>query len=154
MIDNDIQNADGSPIRFADLDGTLLKFATEARPAKRAFAWFAEQGLRHAKKIGWAQQPSLLCLQLLGAQTLVTLVFVTDFLAMHWHCSQQRSLKQFRHNNYSLHTLNCTYTDVHVNVSSLVCGSCKLSCSHATRGQFNVCHININVYKLRYMWAR
>ena len=124
MINTNIQNAAGSPIRFADLDGTLLKFATEARPAKCAFAWFAEQGLRHAKKIGWhahgQQQPSLLCLQLLGVQTLVTLVFVTDFLAMHWHCSQQRSLKQFHHDNNSLHTLNCTYTDVHVNVSGLV----------------------------------
>lgn len=54
MIKTNIQNAAGSPIRFADLDGTLLKFATEARPAKQAFAWFAEQGLRHAKKIGWA----------------------------------------------------------------------------------------------------
>ncbi|DBA82710.1 TPA: hypothetical protein ACH3X1_006945 [Trebouxia sp. C0004] len=67
MINNDIQNADGSPIRFADLDGTLLKFATEARPAKRAFAWYAEQ----AKRLAGQQQPSLLCLQLLGAQTLV-----------------------------------------------------------------------------------
>ena len=59
MINNDIQNADGSPIRFADLDGTLLKFATEARPAKRAFAWYAEQGLRHAKKVGWAAATQL-----------------------------------------------------------------------------------------------
>ena len=59
MIDTNIQNAAGSPIRFADLDGTLLKFATEARPAKRAFAWFAEQGLRHAKKIGWAAATQL-----------------------------------------------------------------------------------------------
>ncbi|KAL0026982.1 hypothetical protein WJX79_005762 [Trebouxia sp. C0005] len=39
MINNNTQNAAGSPIRFAELDGTLLHFATEARPAKRAFAW-------------------------------------------------------------------------------------------------------------------
>lgn len=54
MINNNTQNAAGSPIRFAELDGTLLHFATEARPAKRAFAWYAEQGLRYAKKVGWA----------------------------------------------------------------------------------------------------
>ena len=54
MISNNIKNADGVPIRFAELDGTLLQFATEARPAKRAFAWCAEQGLRYAKKVGWA----------------------------------------------------------------------------------------------------
>ena len=54
MINNDIQDADGSPIRFADLEVTLVKFATEARPLKRAFAWYAEQGLRHARKVGWA----------------------------------------------------------------------------------------------------
>jgi hypothetical protein len=59
MINNNIQNADGSPIRFAELDGTLLHFATEARPAKQAFAWYAEQGLRYAKKVGWAAAAQL-----------------------------------------------------------------------------------------------
>ena len=54
MINNDIQNADASLIRFADLDGTLLKFAAEARPAARAFAWYAEQSLRYAKRVGLA----------------------------------------------------------------------------------------------------
>ena len=59
MIKNNIQNADGSPIRFAELDGTLSQFATEARPAKRAFAWYAEQALRYAKKVGWAAAAQL-----------------------------------------------------------------------------------------------
>lgn len=39
MINNHIQNADGSPIRFAELDGTLLQFATAAHPAKQPFAF-------------------------------------------------------------------------------------------------------------------
>lgn len=53
ILSHDIKSADGSVIRFAELDGTLL-FATEARPARRAFAWYAEAGLRFARKVGWA----------------------------------------------------------------------------------------------------
>ena len=108
MINTNIQNAAGSPIRFADLDGTSLQ-------QRHALQSGHLPGLLNRvyvmqKRLAGQQQPSFLCLQLLGAQTLVTLVFVTDFLAMHWHCSQQRSLKQFHHDNYSLHTWNCTYT--------------------------------------------
>ena len=109
MINNDIQNADGSLIRFADLDGTLLKFAAEARPAAHTFAWYAEQGLRYAKRVGLAAATQLTVPRIAwGSDTCVTLVFMTNFLAMHWHGSQQRSLKQFHHKKISLHTLNCT----------------------------------------------
>lgn len=54
MLNHDIKSADGSVIRFAELDGTSLNFATEARPAKRAFALHAQAGLRFARKVGWA----------------------------------------------------------------------------------------------------
>lgn len=53
MLNHAIRNADGSLVRFTDLDGALLTFATEACPAKRAFAWSAEAGLRFARKVGW-----------------------------------------------------------------------------------------------------
>ena len=53
MINNTILNADGNVVRFQDVDGELLQFATEARPAKRAFAWHAEAALRLGKGFGW-----------------------------------------------------------------------------------------------------
>ncbi|KAL3137348.1 hypothetical protein ABBQ32_006880 [Trebouxia sp. C0010 RCD-2024] len=53
MIYNTILTASGATVKFADIDGNLLHFATEARPAKRAFAWHAEEALRFGKVVGW-----------------------------------------------------------------------------------------------------
>ena len=85
-ISNNIKNGDGMHIRFAELDGTLLQFATQARPAKQAFAWCAEQGLRYAKKVGWAAAAHLAVLQIAkGSETCDTGVwnrFSGDALAL------------------------------------------------------------------------
>ena len=53
MINKSILSNSGAAIRFADIDGNLLQFATEARPAKRAFAWHAEEALQFGKAVGW-----------------------------------------------------------------------------------------------------
>ncbi len=54
MVHNSIRDdATNAPITFEDLDGQLLRFATEARPAKQAFAWHAEGALRIGKALGW-----------------------------------------------------------------------------------------------------
>ncbi|DBA95588.1 TPA: hypothetical protein ACH3X3_013437 [Trebouxia sp. C0006] len=53
MINNTILNASGAAVKFADIDGTALQFVTETRPAKRAFAWHAEEALHFGKAVGW-----------------------------------------------------------------------------------------------------
>ena len=53
MIHNTILNASGDAVKFTDIDGNLLQFATEARPSKRAFAWHAEEALHFGKAVGW-----------------------------------------------------------------------------------------------------
>lgn len=53
MINNTILNASGAAVKFADIDGTVLQFVTEIRPAKRAFAWHAEEALHFGKAVGW-----------------------------------------------------------------------------------------------------
>ena len=53
MINNTILSASGAAVKFADIDGTALQFVTETRPAKRAFAWHAEEALHFGKAVGW-----------------------------------------------------------------------------------------------------
>ena len=53
MINNTILSASGVAVKFADIDGTALQFVTETRPAKRAFAWHAEEALHFGKAVGW-----------------------------------------------------------------------------------------------------
>lgn len=53
MINNAILGASGAAVKFADIDGTALQFVTETRPAKRAFAWHAEEALHFGKAVGW-----------------------------------------------------------------------------------------------------
>ena len=50
---NTILNASGAAVKFADIDGTALPFVTETPPAKRAFAWHAEEALHFGKAVGW-----------------------------------------------------------------------------------------------------
>ena len=52
MINNTILDASGAAVKFADIDGTALQFVTETRPAKRAFAWHAEEALHFGKAVG------------------------------------------------------------------------------------------------------
>ncbi|KAA6429218.1 MAG: hypothetical protein FRX49_00614 [Trebouxia sp. A1-2] len=53
MINNTILNASGAAVKFADIDGAALQFVTETCPAKRAFAWHAEEALHFGKAVGW-----------------------------------------------------------------------------------------------------
>ena len=53
IVSNTILSDFGAAIRFADINGKQLQFVTEARPAKRAFAWHAEQALRFGRTAGW-----------------------------------------------------------------------------------------------------
>lgn len=46
-------------IKFQDLDGTVLQFATAARPAKRAFAWHAEMAVRFGSDKQWSAATTL-----------------------------------------------------------------------------------------------
>ncbi|KAA6425416.1 MAG: hypothetical protein FRX49_04909 [Trebouxia sp. A1-2] len=53
IVNNTILNASGAAVKFADIDGNALQFVTETRPAKRAFAWHAEEALHFGKAVGW-----------------------------------------------------------------------------------------------------
>lgn len=53
IINNNILHASGATVKFADIDDKTVQFATEARPAKRAFAWHAEEALHFGKAVGW-----------------------------------------------------------------------------------------------------
>ncbi|KAL0020581.1 hypothetical protein WJX77_005535 [Trebouxia sp. C0004] len=53
MINNTVLSASGAAVAFSDIDGNLLRFATETRPCKRAFAWHAEEALHFGKAVGW-----------------------------------------------------------------------------------------------------
>ena len=53
IISNIILSDSGAASRLEDINGNQLQFVTEARPAKRAFAWHAEQALRFGRSAGW-----------------------------------------------------------------------------------------------------
>ena len=53
MVHKTILNASGAAVKFADIDGTALQFVTEIRPAKRAFAWHAEEALYFGIAVCW-----------------------------------------------------------------------------------------------------
>ncbi|DBA90302.1 TPA: hypothetical protein ACH3X1_003589 [Trebouxia sp. C0004] len=54
IVHNSIRDdATNAPITLGVIDGQLLQVATEARPAKLAFAWHAEGALRIGKALGW-----------------------------------------------------------------------------------------------------
>ena len=59
MVHAEVKDSTGCQIKFQDLDGTVLQFATAARPAKRAFAWHAEMALRFGSDKQWPAATTL-----------------------------------------------------------------------------------------------
>ncbi len=53
MVHDEIKDSTGRTIKFEDLDGTVLQFATAACPAKRAFAFHAEMALHYGSDKKW-----------------------------------------------------------------------------------------------------
>ena len=59
LNNNTILSDSGAAIRFADINRNQLRFVTQVRPAKRAFAWHAEEALHFSRAAGWLAASSL-----------------------------------------------------------------------------------------------
>ena len=59
VVHAEVKDSTGRQIKFQDLNGTVLQFATAARPAKRAFAWHAEMALRFGSDKQWPAATTL-----------------------------------------------------------------------------------------------
>ena len=59
MVHAEIMDPTGRQIQFQDLDGTVLRFAMAARPAKRASAWHAEMALQFGSDKQWPAATTL-----------------------------------------------------------------------------------------------